>query len=281
MNTVVFTPSGRRGEVPDGASVLDAARALGVDLDSVCGGRGICGRCQVVPMAGSFPKHGITSATDHLIAFTEPEERYRERDGLAEDRRLGCHAKICGDLLIDVPPESQIHRQVVRKEADAHAIEVDPIVRLHYVEIAQPSLEHSSGDLQRLLVALERDGSLVGLEVDPIVLPDLQKTLRAGDWTATVAVRDETLITAVFPGFHDVALGVAFDVGSTTVAGHLCDLHTGDVLASAGAMNPQIRFGEDLMSRVSYVMMHPGGEVELTAAVRTCLDQLVASGSPS
>ena len=115
MNTVVFTPSGRRGEVPDGASVLDAARALGVDLDSVCGGRGICGRCQVVPMAGSFPKHGITSAADHLIAFTEPEERYRERDGLAEDRRLGCHAKICGDLLIDVPPESQIHRQVVRK----------------------------------------------------------------------------------------------------------------------------------------------------------------------
>ena len=126
-----------------------------------------------------------------------------------------------------------------------------------------------------MLDALERDWSLVGLEVDPIVLPDLQKTLRAGDWTATVAVRDEALITAVFPGFHDVALGVAFDVGSTTVAGHLCDLHTGEVLASAGAMNPQIRFGEDLMSRVSYVMMHPGGEVELTAAVRTCLDQLV------
>jgi len=275
VNTVVFTPSGRRGELPDGASVLDAARALGVDLDSVCGGRGICGRCQVVPMAGSFPKHGITSAPDHLIAFTEPEGRYRERDGLAEDRRLGCHAKVCGDLVIDVPPESQIHRQVVRKEADAHAIEVDPIVRLHYVEVSAPSLEHSSGDLQRLFDALERDWLLTGLEVDPIVLPGLQKTLRAGGWTATVAVRDGSLITAVFPGFHDVALGVAFDVGSTTVAGHLCDLHTGEVLASAGAMNPQIRFGEDLMSRVSYVMMHPGGEVELTAAIRGCIDQLV------
>ncbi len=274
-HTIVFTPSGRRGEVPDGASVLDAARSLGVDLDSVCGGRGICGRCQVVPMDGSFPKHGITSAGDHLIAFTEPEERYRERDGLAADRRLGCHAKICGDLVIDVPPESQIHRQVVRKEADAHPIEVDPVVRLHYVEVEQPSLEAPSGDLQRLFAALERDWALRGLTVDPIVLPGLQATLRAGAWTATVAVRDGSLITAVFPGFHDVALGVAFDVGSTTVAGHLCDLHTGDVLASAGAMNPQIRFGEDLMSRVSYVMMHPGGEVELTAAVRGCLDELV------
>jgi uncharacterized 2Fe-2S/4Fe-4S cluster protein (DUF4445 family) len=274
-HTIVFTPSGRRGEVPDGASVLDAARALGVDLDSVCGGRGICGRCQVVPMEGSFPKHGLTSAFDHLIPFTEPEERYRERDGLASDRRLGCHAKICGDLVVDVPPESQIHRQVVRKEADAHAIDVDPIVRLHYVEVQGPSLTDPSGDLERVLAALERDWDLTDLQADPIVLPGLQQTLRAGAWTATVAVRDGSLITAIFPGFHDVALGIAFDVGSTTVAGHLCDLHTGDVLASAGAMNPQIRFGEDLMSRVSYVMMHPGGDAELTAAVRGCIDELV------
>jgi uncharacterized 2Fe-2S/4Fe-4S cluster protein (DUF4445 family) len=274
-HTVVFTPSGLRGEVPDGASILDAARALGVDLDSVCGGRGICGRCQVVPVEGSFPKHAITSAGDHLIAFTEPEARYRERDGLADDRRLGCHAKICGDLVVDVPPESQIHRQVVRKEADAHPIEVDPVVRLHYVEVEQPSLEMPSGDLQRLFAAIERDWGLTELAVDPTVLTGLQKTLRAGAWTATVAVHDETEIIAVYPGFHDVALGVAFDVGSTTVAGHLCDLHTGDVRASVGTMNPQIRFGEDLMSRVSYVMMHPGGEVELTAAVRACLDQLV------
>jgi uncharacterized 2Fe-2S/4Fe-4S cluster protein (DUF4445 family) len=274
-HTIVFTPSGRRGEVPDGASVLDAARALGVDLDSVCGGRGICGRCQVVPMEGAFPKHGLTSARDNLIAFTEPEERYRERDGLSADRRLGCHAKICGDLVVDVPPESQIHRQVVRKEADAHPIDVDPIVRLHYVEVEEPTLAATGGDLERLLAALERDWDLNGLDLDPVVLPGLQRTLRAGVWTATVAVRDGSLITAVFPGFHDVALGVAFDVGSTTVAGHLCDLHTGDVLASAGAMNPQIRFGEDLMSRVSYVMMHPGGDAELTAAIRACLDQLV------
>ncbi len=274
-HTIVFTPSGRRGEVPDGASVLDAARALGVDLDSVCGGRGICGRCQVVPIEGSFAKHGLTSAADNLIPFTEPEERYRQRDGLTADRRLGCHAKISGDLVVDVPPESQIHRQVVRKAADAHSIDVDPIVRLHYVEVEEPTLAATGGDLERLLAALERDWGLIGLDVDPVVLPGLQQTLRAGEWTVTVAVRNGSLITAVFPGFHDVALGVAFDVGSTTVAGHLCDLHTGDVLASTGAMNPQIRFGEDLMSRVSYVMMHPGGDADLTAAVRECLDHLV------
>jgi uncharacterized 2Fe-2S/4Fe-4S cluster protein (DUF4445 family) len=272
---VVFTPSGHRGRFAEGTNLLDAARSLGVDLDSVCGGRGICGRCQIVVAEGAFPKHGITSAADHLTPFSEPEGRYRALRGLAPERRLGCHARVCGDLVVDVPPESQLHRQLVRKEADAHAIEVDPIVRLHYVEVREPDLADPSGDLQRLLEALERDWALSGSTAEPQVLDTLQRTLREGGWTATVAVHDGETITAIWPGFHDTALGIAFDVGSTTVAGHLCDLASGEVLASAGAMNPQIRFGEDLMSRVSYVMMHPGAEADLTAAVRTCLDGLI------
>jgi uncharacterized 2Fe-2S/4Fe-4S cluster protein (DUF4445 family) len=176
---------------------------------------------------------------------------------------------------VDVPPESQVHRQVVRKEADAHPIEIDPVVRLHYVEVREPDFAEPSGDLQRLAEALDREWGLTGLACDAHVLHDLQRTLRAGGWTATVAVHEGDTIVAIRPGFHDRALGVAFDVGSTTVAGHLCDLESGDVLASAGAMNPQIRFGEDLMSRVSYVMMNPGSEDDLTAAIRSCMDEIV------
>jgi uncharacterized 2Fe-2S/4Fe-4S cluster protein (DUF4445 family) len=168
---VVFTPSGRRGRFAEGTSILDAARSLGVDLDSVCGGRGICGRCQVVPVEGTFPKHGITSSPGHVLAFTEPEERYRARDGLAADRRLGCHARLAGDLVVDVPPESQLHKQVVRKEADAHPIEVDPVVRLCYVEVREPDLADPSGDLERLREALARDWGLGALEVDTAGAP--------------------------------------------------------------------------------------------------------------
>jgi uncharacterized 2Fe-2S/4Fe-4S cluster protein (DUF4445 family) len=274
---VVFTPSGKRGRVEHGSSLLAVARSLGVDLDSVCGGRGICGRCQVVVSEGAFAKHAITSAGDHLTAFSDPERQYRERSGLAPDRRLGCHARVVGDLVVDVPPESQIHRQVVRKEADAHRIEVDPVVRLHYVEVREPDMHDPSGDLQRVMEALATDWALRNLMCDPHVLAGLQRTLREGDWTITLAVHDGATIIAAWPGFHDVALGVAFDIGSTTVAAHLCDLHTGDVLASAGMMNPQIRFGEDLMSRVSYVMMNPGAETELTRVIRACVDDLVAN----
>ncbi len=273
---VVFTPSGRRGRFEHGTTVLDAARRLGVDLDSVCGGRGICGRCQIEVSEGEHAKHGITSSNAHLTPADAVEARYASERGLGEGRRLGCVASVAGDLVVDVPPESQLYRQVVRKEADAHPIEIDPVVRLYYVEVEDAELGDSTGDLRRLRAALGREWSLHGLDADLHVLPALQPALRAGDGAVTVAVHDDDTITGIWPGLHDPAYGIAFDIGSTTVAGHLCDLSTGEVLASAGEMNPQIRFGEDLMSRVSYVMLHPGAEKELTKVVRGCLAKLTA-----
>ena len=273
---VVFTPSGRRGRFEHGTTVLEAARRLGVDLDSVCGGRGICGRCQIEVSDGEHAKHGIVSSQAHLTPAGELEARYATERGLAASRRLGCTACVTGDLVVDVPPESQLYRQVVRKEADAHPIELDPVVRLYYVQLADAELGESIGDLRRLKAALASDWELEGLEADAQVLTELQPALRNGASAVTVAVHDGRTITAVWPGLHDRAFGIAFDIGSTTVAGHLCDLLTGDVLASAGEMNPQIRFGEDLMSRVSYVMLNAGSERELTRAVRGCLAKLTA-----
>ena len=273
---VVFTPSGRRGRFEHGTTVLEAARRLGVDLDSVCGGRGICGRCQIEVSEGEHAKHGIVSSPAHLTPAGELEARYAAERGLADGRRLGCTACVTGDLVVDVPPGSQLYRQVVRKEADAHPIELDPVVRLYYVQLADAELGESTGDLRRLKAALASDWELERLEADTQVLAALQPALSEGSGAVTVAVHDGGTITAVWPGLHDRAFGIAFDIGSTTVAGHLCDLLTGDVLASAGEMNPQIRFGEDLMSRVSYVMLNPGSERELTRAVRGCLAKLTA-----
>ncbi len=273
---VVFTPSGRRARFERGTTVLDAARRLGVDLDSVCGGRGICGRCQVEVSEGQHAKHEIASSAASLSPVGPVEKAYATERGLAPGRRLGCVAELVGDVVVDVPPESHVYRQVVRKEADAHPIEVDPVVRLYLVDVEEPDLASPTSDLTRLRAALEREWQLSDLACDASVAPALQSALRAGSWRVTVAVHEGGTITAVWPGFHDAAYGIAFDVGSTTVAGHLCDLHTGAVLASAGAMNPQIRFGEDLMSRVSYVMLHPGSEKELTRAVRGCLAKLTA-----
>lgn len=254
--------------------MLTAAQALGVDLDSVCGGRGLCGRCQIMLAEGKFAKHGIHSDATHLSPADAVEARYAARRPMAHGRRLGCQALIRGDAVIDIPADSQVHRQVVRKRAEARAVRVDPVLRLHYVTVEEPDMHRASGDLQRLKTALAEQWGLDELAVNPGVLRDLQSVLRKGQWSVTAAVRDGREIVAIWPGFHDRALGLAVDIGSTTIAAHLCDLASGDVLASAGAMNPQIRFGEDLMSRVSYVMLNPGSTPELSGAVRTAVAAL-------
>jgi uncharacterized 2Fe-2S/4Fe-4S cluster protein (DUF4445 family) len=273
---VVFSPSGKRGRFAAGTSLLDAARALGVDLDSVCGGRGICGRCQCRVEDGVFAKHGITSAPGHVTPENDTEARYRAKRGApAPGLRLGCQARLAGDVAVDVPPEFQLHRQVIRKAADERAIEIDPVVTLHYVEVAEPDMHDARGDATRLREALQAQWGLGAIDIPLPVLAGLQQALRKGEWRVTCAVRAGGTVVAIHPGLVESVAGVAVDIGSTTIAAHLCDLATGRVLASAGVMNPQIRFGEDLMSRVSYVMLNPGGREELTAAVRGALDDLV------
>jgi len=274
--SVVFTPSGKRGRFPVGTSVLKAARSLGVDIDSVCGGRGICGRCKVVVALGDFAKHGIHSRSDHLSPISGPETRYALRSALPPTTRLSCHSTLQGDVIIDVPPDSQVHRQVVRKDYQVRDLAVDPVVRLYYVEVAERGPKDLRGDAELLIEALEEQWMLEDLHVPSHVLLGLQATLRAGSWKVTAAVRDEQSVVSVAAGLQTRVLGVAVDVGSTTIAAHLCDLATGDVLASAGAMNPQIRFGEDLMSRVSYAMLNEGGDREMTQSVRGAIDDLVS-----
>ena len=272
---VVFTPSGKRGRFPVGTPLLQAARYLNVDIDSVCGARGICGRCQIFVSEGEFAKFGITSTADSLEPITAPELKFAERRELKPGRRLSCHTKVLNDIVVDVPAESQVHHQMVRKDAEHHDIDINPLVRLYYVEVQEPDMHDPSGDLRRLLNALEADWQLLNLSYDVALLATIQPILRAGNWGVTVAVRQGEQIVALWPGLKDRIFGVAVDVGSTTIAAHLCNLSSGEVVASSGVMNPQIRFGEDLMSRVSYVMMNPGGEVDMTNAVREAINGLV------
>ncbi|MEP4651842.1 MAG: ASKHA domain-containing protein [Ilumatobacter sp.] len=276
VRRVVFAPSGLSATVEDGTTLLDAARTAGADLDSTCGGRGLCGRCQVVPSIGNFSKWQIDSRPDAITGWTATETDYTGRRPITDGQRLGCAAQVCGDLVVEIPAASQVHKQVVRKSVDVGDIEIDPLVRLHYLELEKAELgSELRGLAEQIGAALLADYDVTITRIDTHVLPLIADAVRGGDEAITVAVRYGHEVCAVYPGYVDRAFGVAVDVGSTTVAGHLVDLSTGEVLASNGVMNPQIRFGDDLMSRVSYVMMNPGGEVELTRSIRTALDAMV------
>ena len=280
---VVFTPSGKRGHFPVGTPILTAARQLGVDLDSVCGGRGICSKCQITPSYGEFPKHGVTVSENALTEWNAVEQRYDDKRGLKPGRRLGCQAIVQGDVVIDVPPESQVHRQVVRKAAAARPITMDPATRLYFVVVEEPDMHSPAGDLERLERALRGQWNINAITADLSLMSKLQPVLRKGKWEVTVAVHkghkdNVARIVEIWPGLHEQGLyGLAIDLGSTTIAAHLTDLETGEVKASSGLMNPQIRFGEDLMSRVSYAMMNPGGDQEMTKAVRETINDLTIS----
>ena len=278
---VLFMPSGKRGRFPVGTTVLDAARQLGVYVESVCGGRATCGRCQVEVQEGNFAKHKIVSSNDHISALGAKEQRYAAVRNLMEGRRLSCSATIQGDLVIDVPQDTVVNAQTIRKAATDRIIERNPAVQLCYVEVDEPDMHKPLGDLDRLKVMLEKDWGWQDLLVSQHLLPQVQGILRKGGWSVTAAIHRDLdssrpTIISLSPGLKNEAYGIACDIGSTTIAMHLVSLLSGRILATSGTSNPQIRFGEDLMSRVSYVMMNPDGREAMTRAVRDAVNELTA-----
>ena len=281
-------PSGKRGRFPIGTPILDAARELGVYVESVCGGRGICGRCQVEIQTGNFAKHGITSSNEHISKFGPKEKRYADKRDLKTGRRLSCSSTIQGDLVVDIPQDAQVNAQVVRKDDDGRHIDRNPAIHLCYVEVEEPDMHNPLGDFDRLKAALIEQWDQVSggdidwqnLTIDHHLLTRLQPILREGKWKVTAAINcdknsDNPALIALYPGLHNEAYGIACDIGSTTIAMHLVSLLSGMTIATSGVSNPQIRFGEDLMSRVSYVMMNPDGREAMTIAVREALNDLI------
>ncbi|PWE56720.1 drug:proton antiporter [Metarhizobium album] len=277
---VLFMPSGKRGRFPVGMPVLEAARKLGVYVESVCGGRATCGRCQVSVQEGNFAKHQIVSSNDHISPVGPKEERYDKVRGLPEGRRLSCSALIQGDLVIDVPQDTVVNAQVVRKAATDRVIERNAAVQLCYVEVEEPDMHKPLGDLDRLKTVLENDWGWKNLLIAPHLIPQVQGILRKGNWGVTAAIHRDMdssrpFIIGLWPGLKNEAYGIACDIGSTTIAMHLVSLLSGRIAGSSGTSNPQIRFGEDLMSRVSYVMMNPDGREAMTKAVREAINGLI------
>ena len=279
--SVLFMPSGLRGQVPVGTSVLQAAQRLGVDLESICGGQGKCRKCQVLPQEGEFAKHGIVSRADHLSPLTETELHHQSRKRLKGRRRLGCNARILGDLVVDVPEESQQHKQHIAKAVTAYDIQVQPALHLYTVTLPEPDMHAPISDKRRLQQALASEHELPIMDCDLSQLRLLQPALAKAGRQITVAVYQFQQIIAVWPGVKKEVYGLAVDLGSTTIAAQLCNLDTGEIVATADTMNPQIRFGEDLMSRVSYVMMNEGGDVAMTEVVRDAFNQLAKRAAKS
>ncbi|HSB33119.1 MAG TPA: ASKHA domain-containing protein [Nitrospirota bacterium] len=267
-HTIIFQPSGRRGRVPEGTTILDAARRLGVGIEAVCGEQLVCGKCRVKVMEGNFPKENITSSMKHLSDLDEKEIKVLKRKDSDEHIRLACSTRILGDVLVFVPEASRTGKQVVSKAAGVIKVKLKPAVMKYYVELPPPALDDPLGDFERLGKVLAKNHRLKGLTVDYRALQGLPDAVRKGDWKVTVTVWNKSEIIRIEPGMVTTNIGLAIDIGTTTVAGYLTDLNTGKVLATESMMNPQVRYGEDVMSRITYCMMNEQtGLKELQATI--------------
>ena len=277
--TIVFTPSGIRGRVKKGTTILEAAQKFSVDLNSICGARGRCSKCQVELTFGEFNKLNIRSKETSVSERNETELIYRTKFHLSEERRLGCQTKILGDLVVDVPEDSQIHKQIIKKETNLRDFSLNTSVKAFYVQVSEPQLDSLESDFERLKISLKDDWNIQGVTCSVRVLKDLQEKLRRGNWGITVLLyyKENTVpeIVDIHSGYSEIpAFGVAIDLGSTSIAATLCDLNSGKIVGSMGIMNPQIRYGEDVMSRVSYCMMEEKGLATLNNSVIQGINEL-------
>jgi len=273
--TVIFQPSGRRGLVPTGITLVEASRLLGVDIEAPCGEHQVCGKCRVRVEDGLFEKFAIQSSPDHAGPFEPAEDKILSVEEKRSGHRLGCIATVQGDLLIYVPESSRAGKQVVSKAAREIAIDLNPGVKQYLVKLDAPTLEDGMADFERVCHALEQDYGLSSLEIDIYALRSLSSVLRTGEWEITVSVWMDKEIIRVRPGRDCSGYGFAFDIGTTTIAGYLCDLETGKVVDTFSTMNPQVKYGEDVVSRISYHMGKPDGLARMSSDLVKAINGLI------
>jgi uncharacterized 2Fe-2S/4Fe-4S cluster protein (DUF4445 family) len=257
-----FEPVGLRGLCQPGMSLLECARHLGVDLVNLCGGAGKCGRCTVQIIAGD------------ATPMTEIEKNILSEEHIRRGYRLACETMPLSDLKVAVPPDSLTAPQRAQVESMESPAVPEPLIRLYPVELSQPGFADLSSDFRRLSNGLTEKYGIDNLSIDVDVLSELPARLRDGKRNICVGLRQQEIIALTGPDTKP--MGIAVDLGTTKIAVYLVDLENGRVLASKGMMNPQIKYGEDIISRFMYAQASPDQAGRLWKIVIDTLNQMIS-----
>lgn len=261
---VQFQPTGRRVDIPIGSTLLEAARWAGIELNSSCGGEGTCGQCQVIILEGQV------SSPDYR------EKMRLSSQDLAAGRRLACRTFAQGNIVVEVPRSSITTSQRLIIESELRppeGFQPDAPVRAVPLQLPKPSLGDARADFSRISDALRQEYGQTVKAANMEVIRSLPAFLRQNDWQVTAFVRGSLVVGLGKPGQR--ALGFSVDLGTTKIAASLVDLQTGQVLASAGAANPQLGYGEDVISRINFVQRNENGADILAEKVQNALDRLL------
>ena len=244
LKDIVFQPEGKRVKVKAEVSILKAAKLAGVDLTSICGGKGICGKCRV-----------IVDKRENAGPITKVEKELFTSEELSAGYRLACQTSVEDSLIVRIPEESRTGKQRLQVEGIETPVKLEPLVRKYFVQLPKPTLKDPRSDLDRLLEELRKQHGIRNLTAEYGIVKSLASALREAVWEVTVTIFNEGKIIDVEPGdTTNRSFGYAVDIGTTKLAGYLLDLNTGKVMAVGSLMNPQILFGEDVITRITYAM---------------------------
>jgi len=283
--TIIFQPSGYRGKISKGRSILEAARECGENIESLCGGKGSCGKCRILIAEGRYPKYGIVSSRKHLSGWKKAEARYINKNDKKEGYRLACCAAVQGDILVFVPEESRAAKQIVSKRPRHCIVDHDPIIQKYYLKVQPPATGDVQGDLERLLGALKQQHGLkdLGCDIDMLhscdidVLRSLPVRFREQNWEVSVSIWMDREIIRILPGGVSDSYGIAVDIGTTTVVASLVHLDSMRILDTQYIMNPQVKYGEDVISRINYHSQNPEGLQHMSADIIEALNTMIAA----
>jgi len=267
-STVVFRQEKKTSKVSLGNDILDAANQAGIDISAVCGGRGLCGKCRVI----------VTEGKENLEHTSYLETLSLSDEELRRGYRLACCVPVVqsGTVAVDVPPESRLQQQRLLVAGIQTDVPPNPAVRKYQVRLTRPSLANPSSDAEILLDALVSQTGIRSSRIGHHALAQLPAAIREGDWIVTVTVREGDEVICVEPGNNAARIyGLAVDIGSTKVAAYLIDLSAGKTVATASATNPQIPFGEDIISRISYVSKSDRNLKKLQGVIAACINKLL------
>lgn len=238
---IIFQPEGKRVDIEEGNTILAAALKSGVDLTSICSGKGICGKCKIII-------NDITAVNQ----ITTKEMEYLTPAELEDNIRLACLTKVTGNLVVKVPESSRTGKQRLQIEGIDTSIEINPSVIKYYIELGIPTLEDPRSDADRLLEFFQEKHNLSSLQFEYTLLKDLAVLIRENDWRFTITLWKDRIISIEPSNTTDRTFGYAVDIGTTKLAGYLVNLITGKVIAAGSLMNPQVPYGEDVISRLNH-----------------------------
>jgi uncharacterized 2Fe-2S/4Fe-4S cluster protein (DUF4445 family) len=251
---VIFQPYGRRGDVPSGTSLLEAGQKLGISIRSDCGGGGTCGKCKVQVVSENRPPAKQTV----LSPLTAEELEYLTAEEIDRGFRLACQAYVLANVLISIPEESRELNQIILESGVKRTLHLNPAVRAYAVHCPAGSLTNQTADWERVKFELEHNHNLPQiLIIDYSALISLPDVLRKQNGEVTLYVWENKEVIGVQAGLESLNLGVAIDLGSTTVVAYLCDLTNGKVLGIESIVNPQVKYGEDVLARITYALNGP------------------------